>query len=70
MTSGARCPKCLGRSFTLSVVQSMETGRLWECDACGYDGTEEALKDNTPPGCIAVAQNVCLGKNNGTNNIV
>lgn len=51
-----RCPRCLGKNFEISDVQSMELDTLFRCVKCGMDGTSEWLKDRTPKGCITVVE--------------
>lgn len=56
--SGLRCPKCFGRLFTISPIQSIGRTTIWECQGCSFDGEETDLKDRTPPGSIAVTPGV------------
>ena len=53
-----RCPKCFGRSFKLSAVQTMGETTIWICAYCFHDDYESFLKDNTPDGCAAVCKEV------------
>lgn len=49
-----RCPKCFGRKFKRSFVQSLGRGTIWECENCGFDNEEDRIIDRTPVGCLSV----------------